>query len=55
METTEIEVNFTRSYDAWPLTCIHCEGIDLTISSQVDDVICNDCGRWQLNQEVTDE
>ena len=38
-------------YDTWPLACVHCQGTDLLVSPTKDDVLCECCGKWQLEED----
>ena len=57
METYTIDTKIVTDYivEVWPLTCVYCDSKDLIFSPTKDDVLCNDCGRWQLTEEMNDD
>lgn len=35
----------------WPLTCIYCGSEQVIWSTTKQNVLCEECGRWQLEDE----
>ncbi len=54
METTELEI-ITDYKDIWPLLCLFCGHDKLIYSQHKDDVKCQCCGHWQLDEESNDD
>ena len=45
----KIKLDLTLNIEEpWPLTCIFCGSTDLIYSEHKHDIICLECGRYQL-------
>ena len=51
MQTYQVSAEIYEECNSWPLTCIHCGGLEIIYSPFKHDSLCEECGCWQLTEE----
>jgi len=53
-ETYTIYDVLAAECNLWPLECVWCGSREVVVSIHQADAICQDCGRWQLDEDEED-